>query len=187
METVNAEAEADRQIDVLRSIQELSPAPEAERRRGLTGLEGFITSDTQTKAEVFSETPLLGLSELQTSAGFDLSIVEKLPMKRALSRLDSLATPSSTDTRNGTELAPEAKIEIPQTARSSQLNTPEFIPHGLPTPKSFGAFMYRQGWPMAPKLHIKQVRKRLKIYISHQLMQIFARMIRLFCKARMNF
>ena len=120
----DADADADKKIDVLRSIQELSPATEAERRRGLTGLEGFTTTDTQAKAEVFSETPLLGLSELQTSAGFDLSIVEKLPMKRALSRLDSLATPTSTRTRNGTELAPEAKIEIPQTARSSQLNTP---------------------------------------------------------------
>ncbi len=133
VETVSAEA--DRKIDVLQSIQELSQAPERERQRGLTGLESFITTYTQTKAEVFSETPLLGLSELQTSAGFDLSIVEKLPMKRALSRLDSLATPSSTGTRNGTELAPEAKIEIPQTARYSKLNTPEFIPNGPMVPK----------------------------------------------------
>ena len=172
METVNAEAqaeaEADSQIDVLRSIQELSQAPETERRRGLTGLEGFITSDTQTKAEVFSETPLLGLSELQTSAGFDLSIVEKLPMKRALSRLDSLATPSSTDTRNGTELAPEAKIEIPQTARSSQLNTPEFIPNGPMTPEELRRVYVSTGvWPMAPKAPYQASAKTLEdLYIA---------------------
>ena len=168
VETVSAEAEADKQIDVLRSIEELSPAPETERRRGLTGLEGFTTSDTQTKAEVFSETPLLGLSELQTSAGFDLSIVEKLPMKRALSRLDSLATPSSTDTRNGTELAPEAKIEIPQTARSSQLNTPEFIPNGPMTPEELRRVYVSTGvWPMAPKAPYQASTKALEdLYIA---------------------
>ena len=168
VETVSAEAEADKQIDVLRSIEELSPAPETERRRGLTGLEGFTTSDTQTKAEVFSETPLLGLSELQTSAGFDLSIVEKLPMKRALSRLDSLATPRSTDTHNGTELAPEAKIEIPQTARSSQLNTPEFIPNGPMTPEELRRVYVSTGvWPMAPKAPYQASAKTLEdLYIA---------------------
>ena len=168
VETVSAEAEADKQIDVLRSIEELSPAPETERRRGLTGLEGFITSDTQTKAEVFSETPLLGLSELQTSAGFDLSIVEKLPMKRALSRLDSLATPTSTRTRNGTELAPEAKIEIPQTDRSSQLNTPEFIPNGPMTPEELRRVYVSTGvWPMAPKAPYQASTKALEdLYIA---------------------
>ena len=152
----------------MRSIQELSPAPEAERRRGLTGLEGFTTTDTQAKAEVFSETPLLGLSELQTSAGFDLSIVEKLPMKRALSRLDSLATPSSTRTRNGTELAPEAKIEIPQTARSSQLNTPEFIPNGPMTPEELRRVYVSTGvWPMAPKAPYQASTKALEdLYIA---------------------
>ena len=164
----DADADADKKIDVLRSIQELSPAPEAERRRGLTGLEGFTTTDTQAKAEVFSETPLLGLSELQTSAGFDLSIVEKLPMKRALSRLDSLATPSSTDTRNGTELAPEAKIEIPQTARSSQLNTPEFIPNGPMTPEELRRVYVSTGvWPMAPKAPYQASTKALEdLYIA---------------------
>jgi hypothetical protein len=152
----------------LRSIQELSPAPEAERRRGLTGLEGFTTTDTQAKAEVFSETPLLGLSELQTSAGFDLSIVEKLPMKRALSRLDSLATPTSTRTRNGTELAPEAKIEIPQTDRSSQLNTPEFIPNGPMTPEELRRVYVSTGvWPMAPKAPYQASTKALEdLYIA---------------------
>ena len=166
VETVSADA--DKKIDVLRSIQELSPAPEAERRRGLTGLEGFTTTDTQAKAEVFSETPLLGLSELQTSAGFDLSIVEKLPMKRALSRLDSLATPSSTRTRNGTELAPEAKIEIPQTARSSQLNTPEFIPNGPMTPEELRRVYVSTGvWPMAPKAPYQASTKALEdLYIA---------------------
>ena len=166
VETVSADA--DKKIDVLRSIQELSPAPEAERRRGLTGLEGFTTTDTQAKAEVFSETPLLGLSELQTSAGFDLSIVEKLPMKRALSRLDSLATPSSTRTRNGTELAPEAKIEIPQTARSSQLNTPEFIPNGPMTPEELRRVYVSTGvWPMAPKAPYQASSKALEdLYIA---------------------
>ena len=166
VETVSADA--DKKIDVLRSIQELSPAPEAERRRGLTGLEGFTTTDTQAKAEVFSETPLLGLSELQTSAGFDLSIVEKLPMKRALSRLDSLATPSSTRTRNGTELAPEAKIEIPQTARSSQLNTPEFIPNGPMTPEEIRRVYVSTGvWPMAPKAPYQASTKALEdLYIA---------------------
>ena len=166
VETVSADA--DKKIDVLRSIQELSPAPEAERRRGLTGLEGFNTTDTQTKAEVFSETPLLGLSELQTSAGFDLSIVEKLPMKRALSRLDSLATPSSTRTRNGTELAPEAKIEIPQTARSSQLNTPEFIPNGPMTPEELRRVYVSTGvWPMAPRAPYQARTKALEdLYIA---------------------
>mgnify|MGYP001428835460 FL=1 len=164
----DADADADKKIDVLRSIQELSPAPEAERRRGLTGLEGFTTTDTQAKAEVFSETPLLGLSELQTSAGFDLSIVEKLPMKRALSRLDSLATPSSTRTRNGTELAPEAKIEIPQTARSSQLNTPEFIPNGPMTPEELRRVYVSTGvWPMAPKAPYQASTKALEdLYIA---------------------
>ncbi|MDA9944273.1 hypothetical protein N9D77_06230 [Paracoccaceae bacterium] len=164
----DADADADKKIDVLRSIQELSPAPEAERRRGLTGLEGFTTTDTQAKAEVFSETPLLGLSELQTSAGFDLSIVEKLPMKRALSRLDSLATPSSTRTRNGTELAPEAKIEIPQTARSSQLNTPEFIPNGPMTPEELRRVYVSTGvWPMAPKAPYQTSTKALEdLYIA---------------------
>ena len=174
VETVSADADADadadanKKIDVLRSIQELSPAPEAERRRGLTGLEGFTTTDTQAKAEVFSETPLLGLSELQTSAGFDLSIVEKLPMKRALSRLDSLATPSSTRTRNGTELAPEAKIEIPQTARSSQLNTPEFIPNGPMTPEELRRVYVSTGvWPMAPKAPYQASTKALEdLYIA---------------------
>ena len=168
VETVSADADADKKIDVLRSIQELSPAPEAERRRGLTGLEGFTTTDTQAKAEVFSETPLLGLSELQTSAGFDLSIVEKLPMKRALSRLDSLATPSSTRTRNGTELAPEAKIEIPQTARSSQLNTPEFIPNGPMTPEELRRVYVSTGvWPMAPKAPYQTSTKALEdLYIA---------------------
>ena len=166
VETVSADA--DKKIDVLRSIQELSPAPEAERRRGLTGLEGFTTTDTQAKAEVFSETPLLGLSELQTSAGFDLSIVEKLPMKRALSRLDSLATPSSTRTRNGTELAPEAKIEIPQTDRSSQLNTPEFIPNGPMTPEELRRVYVSTGvWPMAPKAPYQASTKALEdLYIA---------------------
>ena len=166
VETVSADA--DKKIDVLRSIQELSPAPEAERGRGLTGLEGFTTTDTQAKAEVFSETPLLGLSELQTSAGFDLSIVEKLPMKRALSRLDSLATPSSTRTRNGTELAPEAKIEIPQTARSSQLNTPEFIPNGPMTPEELRRVYVSTGvWPMAPKAPYQASTKALEdLYIA---------------------
>ena len=166
VETVSADA--DKKIDVLRSIQELSPAPEAERRRGLTGLEGFTTTDTQAKAEVFSETPLLGLSELQTSAGFDLSIVEKLPMKRALSRLDSLATPSSTRTRNGTELAPEAKIEIPQSARSSQLNTPEFIPNGPMTPEELRRVYVSTGvWPMAPKAPYQASTKALEdLYIA---------------------
>ena len=166
VETVSADA--DKKIDVLRSIQELSPAPEAERRRGLTGLEGFTTTDTQAKAEVFSETPLLGLSELQTSADFDLSIVEKLPMKRALSRLDSLATPSSTRTRNGTELAPEAKIEIPQTARSSQLNTPEFIPNGPMTPEELRRVYVSTGvWPMAPKAPYQASTKALEdLYIA---------------------
>ena len=166
VETVSADA--DKKIDVLRSIQELSPAPEAERRRGLTGLEGFTTTDTQAKAEVFSETPLLGLSELQTSAGFDLSIVEKLPMKRALSRLDSLATPTSTRTRNGTELAPEAKIEIPQTARSSQLNTPEFIPNGPMTPEELRRVYVSTGvWPMAPKAPYQASTKALEdLYIA---------------------
>lgn len=166
METVNAEA--DRQINVLRSIQELSPASETEQRRGLTGLEGFISSDTQTKAEVFSETPLLGLSELQTSAGFDLSIVEKLPMKRALSRLDSLTIPSSTDTRNGTELAPEAKIEVPQTPRSSQLITPEFIPNGPMTPEELRRVYVSTGvWPMAPKAPFQASAKTLEdLYIA---------------------
>ena len=164
----DADADADKKIDVLRSIQELSPAPEAERRRGLTGLEGFTTTDTQAKAEVFSETPLLGLSELQTSAGFDLSIVEKLPMKRALSRLDSLATPTSTRTRNGTELAPEAKIEIPQTARSSQLNTPEFIPNGPMTPEELRRVYVSTGvWPMAPKAPYQTSTKALEdLYIA---------------------
>ena len=164
----DADADADKKIDVLRSIQELSPAPEAERRRGLTGLEGFTTTDTQAKAEVFSETPLLGLSELQTSAGFDLSIVEKLPMKRALSRLDSLATPTSTRTRNGTELAPEAKIEIPQTARSSQLNTPEFIPNGPMTPEELRRVYVSTGvWPMAPKAPYQASTKALEdLYIA---------------------
>ena len=164
----DADADADKKIDVLRSIQELSPAPEAERRRGLTGLEGFTTTDTQAKAEVFSETPLLGLSELQTSAGFDLSIVEKLPMKRALSRLDSLATPSSTRTRNGTELAPEAKIEIPQTDRSSQLNTPEFIPNGPMTPEELRRVYVSTGvWPMAPKAPYQASTKALEdLYIA---------------------
>ena len=164
----DADADADKKIDVLRSIQELSPAPEAERRRGLTGLEGFTTTDTQAKAEVFSETPLLGLSELQTSAGFDLSIVEKLPMKRALSRLDSLATPSSTRTRNGTELAPEAKIEIPQTDRSSQLNTPEFIPNGPMTPEELRRVYVSTGvWPMAPKAPYQTSTKALEdLYIA---------------------
>ena len=168
VETVSADADADKKIDVLRSIQELSPAPEAERRRGLTGLEGFTTTDTQAKAEVFSETPLLGLSELQTSAGFDLSIVEKLPMKRALSRLDSLATPSSTRTRNGTELAPEAKIEIPQTDRSSQLNTPEFIPNGPMTPEELRRVYVSTGvWPMAPKAPYQASTKALEdLYIA---------------------
>jgi len=170
VETVSADADADadKKIDVLRSIQELSPAPEAERRRGLTGLEGFTTTDTQAKAEVFSETPLLGLSELQTSAGFDLSIVEKLPMKRALSRLDSLATPSSTRTRNGTELAPEAKIEIPQTARSSQLNTPEFIPNGPMTPEELRRVYVSTGvWSMAPKAPYQASTKALEdLYIA---------------------
>ena len=168
VETVSADADANKKIDVLRSIQELSPAPEAERRRGLTGLEGFTTTDTQAKAEVFSETPLLGLSELQTSAGFDLSIVEKLPMKRALSRLDSLATPSSTRTRNGTELAPEAKIEIPQTARSSQLNTPEFIPNGPMTPEELRRVYVSTGvWPMAPKAPYQASTKALEdLYIA---------------------
>ena len=170
VETVSADADADanKKIDVLRSIQELSPAPEAERRRGLTGLEGFTTTDTQAKAEVFSETPLLGLSELQTSAGFDLSIVEKLPMKRALSRLDSLATPSSTRTHNGTELAPEAKIEIPQTARSSQLNTPEFIPNGPMTPEELRRVYVSTGvWPMAPKAPYQASTKALEdLYIA---------------------
>ena len=170
VETVSADADADadKKIDVLRSIQELSPAPEAERRRGLTGLEGFTTTDTQAKAEVFSETPLLGLSELQTSAGFDLSIVEKLPMKRALSRLDSLATPSSTRTRNGTELAPEAKIEIPQTDRSSQLNTPEFIPNGPMTPEELRRVYVSTGvWPMAPKAPYQTSTKALEdLYIA---------------------
>lgn len=170
VETVSADADADanKKIDVLRSIQELSPAPEAERRRGLTGLEGFTTTDTQAKAEVFSETPLLGLSELQTSAGFDLSIVEKLPMKRALSRLDSLATPSSTRTRNGTELAPEAKIEIPQTVRSSQLNTPEFIPNGPMTPEELRRVYVSTGvWPMAPKAPYQASTKALEdLYIA---------------------
>ena len=170
VETVSADADSDsdKKIDVLRSIQELSPAPEAERRRGLTGLEGFTTTDTQAKAEVFSETPLLGLSELQTSAGFDLSIVEKLPMKRALSRLDSLATPSSTRTRNGTELAPEAKIEIPQTARSSQLNTPEFIPNGPMTPEELRRVYVSTGvWPMAPKAPYQASTKALEdLYIA---------------------
>ena len=168
VETVSADADADKKIDVLRSIQELSPAPEAERRRGLTGLEGFTTTDTQAKAEVFSETPLLGLSELQTSAGFDLSIVEKLPMKRALSRLDSLATPTSTRTRNGTELAPEAKIEIPQTARSSQLNTPEFIPNGPMTPEELRRVYVSTGvWPMAPKAPYQASTKALEdLYIA---------------------
>ena len=172
VETVSADADADadanKKIDVLRSIQELSPAPEAERRRGLTGLEGFTTTDTQAKAEVFSETPLLGLSELQTSAGFDLSIVEKLPMKRALSRLDSLATPSSTRMRNGTELAPEAKIEIPQTARSSQLNTPEFIPNGPMTPEELRRVYVSTGvWPMAPKAPYQASTKALEdLYIA---------------------
>ena len=166
VETVSADA--DKKIDVLRSIQELSPAPEAERRRGLTGLEGFTTTDTQAKAEVFSETPLLGLSELQTSAGFDLSIVEKLPMKRALSRLDSLATPNSTHTRNGTELAPEAKIEIPQTDRSSQLNTPEFIPNGPMTPEELRRVYVSTGvWPMAPKAPYQASTKALEdLYIA---------------------
>ena len=166
VETVSPDA--DKKIDVLRSIQELSPAPEAERRRGLTGLEGFTTTDTQAKAEVFSETPLLGLSELQTSAGFDLSIVEKLPMKRALSRLDSLATPSSTRTRHGTELAPEAKIEIPQTARSSQLNTPEFIPNGPMTPEELRRVYVSTGvWPMAPKAPYQASTKALEdLYIA---------------------
>ena len=166
VETVSADA--DKKIDVLRSIQELSPAPEAERRRGLTGLEGFTTTDTQAKAEVFSETPLLGLSELQTSAGFDLSIVEKLPMKRALSRLDSLATPTSTRTRNGTELAPEAKIEIPQSARSSQLNTPEFIPNGPMTPEELRRVYVSTGvWPMAPKAPYQASTKALEdLYIA---------------------
>ena len=166
VETVSADA--DKKIDVLRSIQELSPAPEAERRRGLTGLEGFTTTDTQAKAEVFSETPLLGLSELQTSAGFDLSIVEKLPMKRALSRLDSLATPTSTRTRNGTELAPEAKIEIPQTDRSSQLNTPEFIPNGPMTPEELRRVYVSTGvWPMAPKAPYQASTKALEdLYIA---------------------
>ena len=166
VETVSADA--DKKIDVLRSIQELSPAPEAERRRGLTGLEGFTTTDTQAKAEVFSETPLLGLSELQTSAGFDLSIVEKLPMKRALSRLDSLATPTSTRTRNGTELAPEAKIEIPQTDRSSQLNTPEFIPNGPMTPEELRRVYVSTGvWPMAPKAPYQTSTKALEdLYIA---------------------
>ena len=164
----DADADADKKIDVLRSIQELSPAPEAERRRGLTGLEGFTTTDTQAKAEVFSETPLLGLSELQTSAGFDLSIVEKLPMKRALSRLDSLATPTSTRTRNGTELAPEAKIEIPQTDRSSQLNTPEFIPNGPMTPEELRRVYVSTGvWPMAPKAPYQASTKALEdLYIA---------------------
>ena len=164
----DADADADKKIDVLRSIQELSPAPEAERRRGLTGLEGFTTTDTQAKAEVFSETPLLGLSELQTSAGFDLSIVEKLPMKRALSRLDSLATPTSTRTRNGTELAPEAKIEISQTARSSQLNTPEFIPNGPMTPEELRRVYVSTGvWPMAPKAPYQASTKALEdLYIA---------------------
>ena len=170
VETVSADADADadKKIDVLRSIQELSPAPEAERRRGLTGLEGFTTTDTQAKAEVFSETPLLGLSELQTSAGFDLSIVEKLPMKRALSRLDSLATPTSTRTRNGTELAPEAKIEIPQTDRSSQLNTPEFIPNGPMTPEELRRVYVSTGvWPMAPKAPYQASTKALEdLYIA---------------------
>ena len=168
VETVSADADADKKIDVLRSIQELSPAPEAERRRGLTGLEGFTTTDTQAKAEVFSETPLLGLSELQTSAGFDLSIVEKLPMKRALSRLDSLATPSSTRTRNGTELAPEAKIEIPQMDRSSQLNTPEFIPNGPMTPEELRRVYVSTGvWPMAPKAPYQASTKALEdLYIA---------------------
>ena len=170
VETVSADADADsdKKSDVLRSIQELSPATEAERRRGLTGLEGFTTTDTQAKAEVFSETPLLGLSELQTSAGFDLSIVEKLPMKRALSRLDSLATPSSTRTRNGTELAPEAKIEIPQTARSSQLNTPEFIPNGPMTPEELRRVYVSTGvWPMAPKAPYQASTKALEdLYIA---------------------
>ena len=166
VETVSADA--DKKIDVLRSIQELSPAPEAERRRGLTGLEGFTTTDTQAKAEVFSETPLLGLSELQTSAGFDLSIVEKLPMKRALSRLDSLATPTSTRTRNGTELAPEAKIEIPQMDRSSQLNTPEFIPNGPMTPEELRRVYVSTGvWPMAPKAPYQASTKALEdLYIA---------------------
>ena len=166
IETVSADA--DKKIDVLRSIQELSPASEAERGRGLTGLEGFATTDTQAKAEVFSETPLLGLSELQTSAGFDLSIVEKLPMKRALSRLDSLATPSSTRTRNGTELAPEAKIEIPQTARTSQLNTPEFIPNGPMTPEELRRVYVSTGvWPMAPKAPYQASTKALEdLYIA---------------------
>ena len=164
----DADADADKKIDVLRSIQELSPAPEAERRRGLTGLEGFTTTDTQAKAEVFSETPLLGLSELQTSAGFDLSIVEKLPMKRALSRLDSLATPTSTRTRNGTELAPEAKIEIPQMDRSSQLNTPEFIPNGPMTPEELRRVYVSTGvWPMAPKAPYQASTKALEdLYIA---------------------
>ena len=168
METVSAELDADKKIDVLRSIQELSPAPEAERSRGLTGLEGFTTTDTQTKAELFSETPLLGLSELQTPAGFDLSIVEKLPMKRALSRLDSLATPNSTRMRNGTELAPEAKIEIPQTARSSQLNTPEFIPNGPMTPEELRRVYVLTGvWPMAPKAPYQASAKALEdLYIA---------------------
>ena len=168
VETVSADADADKKIDVLRSIQELSPAPEAERRRGLTGLEGFTTTDTQAKAEVFSETPLLGLSELQTSAGFDLSIVEKLPMKRALSRLDSLATPSSTRTRNGTEFAPDAKIEIPQTVRSSQLNTPEFIPNGPMTPEELRRVYVSTGvWPMAPKAPYQASTKALEdLYIA---------------------
>ena len=166
VETVSADA--DRKIDVLRSIQELSPAPEAERRRGLTGLEGFTTTDTQAKAEVFSETPLLGLSELQTSAGFDLSIVEKLPMKQALSRLDSLATPSSTRMRNGTELAPEAKIEIPQTAKSSQLSMPEFIPNGPMTPEELRRVYVSTGvWPMAPKAPYQASTKALEdLYIA---------------------
>ena len=166
VETVSADA--DKKIDVLRSIQELSPAPETKRGRGLTGLEGFTTTDTQAKAEVFSETPLLGLSELQTSAGFDLSIVEKLPMKRALSRLDSLATPTSTRTRNGTELAPEAKIEIPQTARSSQLNTPEFIPNGPMTPEELRRVYVSTGvWPMAPKAPYQASTKALEdLYIA---------------------
>ena len=166
VETVSADA--DKKIDVLRSIQELSPAPEAERRRGLTGLEGFTTTDTQAKAEVFSETPLLGLSELQTSAGFDLSIVEKLPMKQALSRLDSLATPSSTRTRNGTELAPEAKIEIPQTAKSSQLSMPEFIPNGPMTPEELRRVYVSTGvWPMAPKAPYQASTKALEdLYIA---------------------